>query len=305
MNIWKKHYWHKLLVLAIIVMAMAIPVSVSAVTFDSSLTLDNKDTTTWARIADGKLGTLQYNASGATFSYSFSATGMENGVAYSLIYYANPYPGNNPGALIGVGTADGSGNVLISGSPNLGISLPTVPDSNMVTSHAGAPDFYVHPYGAKIWLVPSACYDAGLKKVITWSPARFLFETDLITYTDTDAGTGSSTPLTTTIVEQVATIGLSISPPAVNYGSVAIGACSADFPMTLTNTGNVPIKVTATTTAGFYTDCMKINSLTANGWISTTIPVGGNLIIQTKVCPTIAYNGTANGSISFIASFAP
>jgi hypothetical protein len=126
-----------------------------------------------------------------------------------------------------------------------------------------------------------------------------------MTYTDTDAGTGISTPLATTIVEQPATIGLSISPPAVNYGSVAIGACSAESPITLTNTGNVPVKVTATTSAGFYADCMKINNLVANGWVSTTIPAGGNLIIQTKVCPTIAYSGTANGSISFIASFAP
>ena len=299
--------WSKLLVLAILVLTMAVPLSsASAVAYDSTLTLDNKDTTTWARIADGKLGTLNYNASGTTFSFSFAATGMEVGVAYSLIYYANPYPGNNPGALIGTGTADGSGNVAITGNPNIG-NIPTPPDSNMVTSHAGAPDFYAHPFGAKIWLVPSACYDTALKKIITYTPARFLFETDLITYTDTDAGAGAgtSTPLTTTITEPVATIGLTVSPPTMNFGSVAIGACSSESPITLTNTGNVPIRVTATTSAGFYTDCLKINAVTANGWVSTVIPAGGNLVIQVKVCPTIAYSGTVTGSVSFVASFAP
>ena len=284
---------------------MAIPLPVFAVTFDSTLTLDNKNPDTWARIADGRLGTLQYNASGATFSFNFSATGMEASTSYSLIYYANPYPGNNPGALIGVGTSGADGAVTITGSPNLNMNLPTPPDSNMLVDHSVPPDSYAHAFGAKIWLVPSACYDSALKKIITWSPARFLFETDVITYTDTDRVGGSGVTTTTTITEPVATIGLSVSPPAVNYGSVAIGLCSTEFPITLTNTGNVPIKVTATTTAGFYTECMKINSVMANGWISTIIPVGGNLIIQTKVCPTSTYSGTATGSVSFLASFAP
>jgi hypothetical protein len=84
---------------------------------------------------------------------------------------------------------------------------------------------------------------------------------------------------------------------------VAIGACSANNAITLTNTGNVPIKVTATTSAGYYTECLKINDAVANGWVSASIPAGSSLVIQLKSCPTQAYSGTVAGNVSFIASF--
>lgn len=299
----------KYLVLLLAVLLL-IPAPVQAITYDSTLVLDNKDTTTWARISDGKLGTLNYNSSGATFNYSFSATGMEASTAYSLIYFANPYPGNNPGCLIGTGTSAADGTLVITGTPNLAMNLPTPPDSNMLVDHSGPPDNYVHAFGAKIWLVPSACYNATTKSISTWSPTRFLLETDLMTYTDTDLGGGSAVTTSATITEPAATIGLTVSPPTVAFGSVAIGSCSADNAVTLTNTGNVPIKVTAATSAGLNTDCMQIkpNSgvyVTANGWVSPTIAAGGNLIVYLKICPTPAYSGSPTGSINFLASFAP
>jgi len=111
-------------------------------------------------------------------------------MAYSLIYYAdfadrmNEWGGNNPGALIATGIADGTGNLYMVGSVALGINLPCEPDANISTyNYSGAPDYYPTAYGAKIWLVPSSCYDAVNKKVISWSPTLFLFETDLIHYT--------------------------------------------------------------------------------------------------------------------------
>ena len=295
----------RFLALLLVVVTCLLPSSVSAVTYDSTLVLDNKDTTTWARISDGCLGTLSYNASGPTFSFSFTATGLEATTAYSLIYFANPYPGNNPGALLGTGTSAADGSLSIIASPNLNKSLPTPPDANMLIDHSLPPDNYAHAHGAKIWLVPSSCYSGP--SVTVWSPSRFLFETDMVTYLDTDLGGGTGVPLTTTVTEPAATIGLSVSPPSITFGSVAIGSCSANNPITLTNTGNVPIKVTAVTSSGFYTDCLKINEVTANGWLSTAIPVGGNLIVQAKVCPTMAYSGTITSTtgVNFLASFAP
>lgn len=292
----------KKLFILLVLFALLIPTQVSAITYTDTLPLDNKDTTTWARIADGRLGTLNYNASGATFDFSFSATGMEADIPYSLIYYANPYPGNNPGALIGTGTSASDGTLTITGSPNIG-SIPIPPDANMLIDHSVAPDFYTHAYGAKIWLVPSDCYSGT--SVTVWSPTRFLFETDVITYTDTDTSGGEGIPITTTVTEPVSTIGLSVSPPSLVFGNVAIGSCSDESAVTLTNTGNVPIRVTATTSAGFYTACLKINSVTANGWVSPTILAGNNLIIYTKVCPTSGYSGTLTGNVNFVASFAP
>jgi hypothetical protein len=296
-----KKYIGILVCLALVFMGLAFVQPTKAVTFDSSLDLVNKDPSTWAIIGTMQ-GTLDYFESGNTFAFTFSATGLEALTDYSLIYYANPWPGNNPGKLIGVGTSDGSGSLTITGMPNLNMSLPTPPDSNMVVDHCVLPDMYSHCYGAKIWLVPSDCYTEPA--VTTWSPTRFLFETDLINYTDTDlAGTG--VPLTTTITEPVAIIGLTVSPPSLSFGSVSVGSCSENSSITLTNAGNVPIKVTASTSAGFYTDCLKINDVTANGWVSPTIAVGGHLDVNVKVCPTIAYSGTITGNVSFVASFAP
>ena len=305
-----KTVWPRLLLLALLTLSMAIPYSVQAATYDLSVDLDNKNPTTWERISDDISGTLEYNTSGDTFSYSFSATGLEHSIAYSLIYYANPYPGNNPGCLIGTGTSSSTGTLTITGTPDLNMSLPTPPDANMIIDHSVAPDFYVHAHGAKVWLVPSSCYDSTNKKIGTWSPTRFLFETDLINYVDTDAGTGEEVATTTTITEPVATIGMTVSPVAVSFGSVQIGSDSAEQTITLTNTGNVDIRATATTSAGFYTDCMQLKPsggsyTVASGWVSPVIPVGSSLTVYAKVHPTMAYSGTVTGTLTFIASFAP
>ena len=292
-----------LVTLALIFMGLVVVQPTLAVT-GGTLTLENKDPSTWAVIADGRSGTLSYNLSGAIFNFSLTATGLEASTDYSLIYYANPWPGSNPGKLIGVGTSDGSGSLTISGSPNLNMSLPTPPDSNMVVDHCVLPDDYDACFGAKIWLVPSDCYTEPA--VTTWSPDRFLFETNLINYTDTDLGGGTGVPLTTTITEPAATIGLSVSPVSHSFGSVQVGTCSSPaLTITLTNMGNVPIAVTASTSAGFYTDCLRLDSLTANGWVSPQIPVGGYYDVAVTICPTIVYNGTITGSVSFVASFSP
>lgn len=296
------------ILLVLVISVMALPMLVSAVTYDSSTELDNKNTTTWAKIPDGRLGELSYKASGPTFDFLFTATGMEAEVAYSLIYYANPYPGNNPGLLIGTGTSDTVGALTISDTPDLGMNLPTPPDSNMIVSHSGPPDNYPHPFGAKIWLVPSDCYSGT--SVSVWSPERFLFETDLITYTDTNLGGGTGVSLTTTITEPVSTIGVSITPDLLNFGSVAIGSCSTDVPITVTNTGNVPITVTAIPSSGFYSDCMQLKPsggtyTSSVGWESPKIYAGTSLIVYAKVCPTIAYSGVTTGNIDFMTEFAP
>lgn len=295
-------------ILAVLVLAvLVIPVSVSADT-PLTLVLENK-TTDWVVISDGITGTLLYHNSGPTFDFSFTATGLEPSIDYSLIYYANPYPGNNPGGLIATGVSTAEGSLSLVGSPNTG-SIPSVPDSNMVTNHSGPPDNYSTPFGGKIWLVPSSCYNSASKSITVWSPTRFLFETNLINYTDTDApgvlGTGGTT-FTSTVKELPASIGLTVSPPTIAFGDVYIGTCSTGSVITLHNSGNVPIKVTATTSSGFYTSCLKLSDGTTsvNGWVSTTIPAGTDYFLTVKICPTIAFSGSQSGSVSFMASYAP
>jgi len=299
----------KLLILLALLLAF-IPIQAQAITYSNTLVLDNKDTTTWARISDGRLGTLNYDASGATFNYLFTATGMEATTAYSLIYYANPYPGNNPGALIGTGISAADGALTIAGPTNLNKHLPTSPDANMLINHSLPPDSYAHPYGAKIWLVPSDCYDATLSKISVYSPVRFLFETDMMNYTDTDVVGGPTLPTTATVTEPTSTIGLTVTPVSLAFGSVAIGSCSADIPIFLNNTGNVPIKVAANPSAGINAVCMYLQPIggaytLASGWVSPTILAGQSLAIYAKLCPTIAYSGSVPGTLGFNASFAP
>ena len=140
----------------------------------ATLELREKDSTTWEVIEDGAKGTLTFNTASDTFTGNFSATGLNNTTSYDLIYYADPWPGSNPGALIATFTTDGSGDILaINIDINLGMDLPQSSDAN-------------YPAGAKIQLVLSNDYDSTNKKLTAWNPSEYLFEMNLISYEDTN-----------------------------------------------------------------------------------------------------------------------
>jgi predicted ribosomally synthesized peptide with SipW-like signal peptide len=121
---------------------------------------------------DGTWGYLILNdTSASTFSYQLYAYGLNPSTSYDLIYYADPYPGDNPGALIGTHSTGTGGNINgQSGNPDLNMDLPDPADGNF-------------PTGAKIWLVLDTAYST---KIDSWQPEEFLFETVLIKYDDTD-----------------------------------------------------------------------------------------------------------------------
>lgn len=122
-------------------------------------------------------GTLTYKVKHPEFDYDFNASGLQPGIEYSLIYYADPWPGNGPsgtgGALLGTETTDGSGNITMSDSVELNMNLPGSDDDN-------------HPDGAKVWLVPSSDYNEGTNELTAWNPDTYLFEIGMIYYYDTD-----------------------------------------------------------------------------------------------------------------------
>jgi len=92
---------------------------------------------------------------------------LEVDAEYTLIYYPDPWPGTGL-ICLGSGMADEEGNVHIANSLNTG-SLPTEADENE---------------GAKIWLVPSSCVDCEARVWVGgWNPTEYLFEYDLITFT--------------------------------------------------------------------------------------------------------------------------
>jgi len=189
---------------------------------DAELILENKDPDSdWAIIdEDGDevygnedeqdvYGVLHYSTEGEVFCYDFQGFNLDlldpdGDGNWSLIYYADFYEddpqdryttwgGNYPGALIASGLAS-DGYLELEGSINLredleasGVDLPWPPDGNIEDyAYDGEPDNYAHAHGAKIWLVPSDYYNPETFKVTDWMPASFLFETDLITFDDTD-----------------------------------------------------------------------------------------------------------------------
>jgi hypothetical protein len=163
------------------------------------LYLCEKDPTTWQIVEDGAWGKMKYNLEGPTFDFVFNGHGLENNTNYSLVYYADYnrtsspqlWGGDNPGALIANGTSNEEGNIHLAGSIELNMDLPCSPDWNInptpdYCDYHNTFDDYDHCSGAKIWLVPSADYNATAKKVIEWNPTEYLFESDLITYDDTE-----------------------------------------------------------------------------------------------------------------------
>lgn len=134
------------------------------------LYLYEKTPDTWEIVDGGAWGKMKYNLSGPTFDFVFNGHGLEAGWSYTLIYYPDPWPGNNL-ICLGSGTANEYGDINIMGSVNTG-DLPTDED----TAPLG---------GAKIWLVLSDDVNYGVQ-MTRWNPTEYLFEYDVITFVYTD-----------------------------------------------------------------------------------------------------------------------
>lgn len=136
------------------------------------LYLFEKNDTDWTIVDGGAWAKMQYNLAGPEFDFTFNGHGLEPSTEYSLIYYADPWPGNN-GTLIAQGTSNNGGNIHLADSVELGMDIPNTNDFN-------------YPDGGKIWLVTTSHYDDTNNKMIGWNPAEYLFENNLITYDETE-----------------------------------------------------------------------------------------------------------------------
>jgi hypothetical protein len=156
---------------------MSFNIEVKGEQLTGTLQLENKDTSPNSNYPDGKYlilyndnnyGTLTYKVTWPTFEYSFTGKAKPS-TDYVLIYYSDPWTTQTGSTDIGNGTTTAAGDITISGNVDIG-SLPKVGDAN-------------YPYGAKIWLVLKSDYDFTNHKLTGWTPADYLFETGLITYT--------------------------------------------------------------------------------------------------------------------------
>ena len=183
--------------------------SAMCATYDSSVTLENKDSS-WDVIDDGFSATVEYNASGDVFAWraygtvpNFSPPESEpngNPHDYALIYYADEddrfvdWGGDNPGAFLGVfqvSNAEGSVGAFDSGDveTSLTINMPESPDYNIDPFPwdeycSEVTDDFTRCCGAKLWIVP--CDDYDEPGMTAWNPADYLFETDFIWYDNTN-----------------------------------------------------------------------------------------------------------------------
>lgn len=105
------------------------------------LNLYQKNLSDWSIVPGGANGKMTYNQSGPAFDYVFNGHGLVPGDDYTLIYYPDPWPGTNLRCL-GTGTANGGGNVNISGAVATG-SLPTTSDANYNWNMSGTWNFDV------------------------------------------------------------------------------------------------------------------------------------------------------------------
>jgi hypothetical protein len=94
-----KSFWKILVVMAVMLSLVVVPATVTAVSYTNSVTLENKTgDPDWYVVADDDYSaTLQYNASGITFDFYLGGKVPVASDNYSLIYYADPWAGNNPG----------------------------------------------------------------------------------------------------------------------------------------------------------------------------------------------------------------
>ncbi|UCE61207.1 MAG: hypothetical protein JSU63_05555 [Phycisphaerales bacterium] len=141
------------------------------------LYLVEKDPETWDPIKRGAWGKMTFRMEAPVFDFVFNGHHLEADWSYTLIYYPDPWPGDGL-ICLGEGVADEHGDVHIQNEVDTG-SLPAEWDDN-------------YDMGAKIWLVASADVDCDLPQMIGWAPTEYLFEWQLITYTQTEAGHGHS-----------------------------------------------------------------------------------------------------------------
>ncbi len=146
----------------------------------------------------GATADLTFDTVNPSFIGTLTTSGLENGTDYALIYYpdnedrfASDKWNGAGGKVIKTFTGDVTDLAI---DVDLGVNLPdaTLPDWNINPSpnycnYVNGFDDYTHCRGAKLWIVKTSDLTNGDKlPLVNWNPTAWLFETDLITYSDCD-----------------------------------------------------------------------------------------------------------------------
>lgn len=138
-----------------------------------------------------------------------------------------------------------------------------------------------------------------MKKFLIWSLLIMTVMTMLIPLA-VSADTKSA-GMETEVVPQ--TISFSMTPSSLSFGTVIVGTDSKEVIFAVTNTGNVPIQITADITGPLYVECLEIEGDKAQGWVSSVIPAGKEISVSAKIIkPTAEYLGSKiAGTLTFVS----
>ena len=142
-----------------------------------NINLVQKDPATWAVIQNGAHGSF-YTIENR---FAFSAQGLVKNTQYTLLSYAEPYPGTGS-KVIGTVMSDKWGRVFLNGKFS---------DISSVVYNIYGPNAagdYQNTVGAKVWLVRTSdlAISGTTASFITWNPTNYLFERTLIDYPGLD-----------------------------------------------------------------------------------------------------------------------
>lgn len=148
----------------------------------------------WKCLTSGATATLTFDTVNPRFVGTLTTTGLAD-EGYALIYYPDQEDRFDPlnwngdgGQVIHTWTGNYDGAI----DTDLGRNLPHSDDWNINPSPnycnlANGFDDYEHCRGAKLWIVKTSDLTDGDKlPLVNWNPTGWLFETDLITYSDCD-----------------------------------------------------------------------------------------------------------------------
>lgn len=138
--------------------SMTFNIVIDAEQLTGTLLLSDKSGDPDWKVLKNHTGTLTYGVSNSLFNYNFASTTLTPGTAYTLVIGDDyPFDAAHHGVALGQGTANGAGDLNLSGAVDVGSRT-----------------------NQKVWLILTSDWNGS--SMTGWNPSSYLFETGLIDY---------------------------------------------------------------------------------------------------------------------------
>ena len=236
------------------------------------------------------------NARTATLSIASNASGSPHGVALSGSGVAAPAPAValSPASLAfgnqTVGTTSAATAITLKNSGNAALGI-----SSIVTAGSGFAS--THNCAASLAAAASCTIN------VTYAPTSAVASTGAVTVTSTAAGSPHAVGLSGTGTAPTPTAPIAtLAPVAVDFGMVTLNTPSTTRAVSLTNTGNAPLNLTAVNVAGANAGEF---SQTHDCPVGGPLAAGAKCTINSKFTPTVAGARAATLSLTSNAAGSP